>query len=225
MAVRAWDVDLFGWELTATLVATLSGSPDAAVLQRAVVDCAAAPDAICGERPVDCGPGCPHCCVLNAAILLPEGMIIADWLQQQLPPASLMALRDRLTSHRCWVRWMDDEERILKHATCPLLDTTGRCGIHPVRPLVCRAAASLDRNSCREAFSPMHLDQDRLVPVDLLRQTAYDAAFVALANALLHQGIDDRSIELGTGVLAFLERPDCRELLLSGDRLPQALWE
>jgi Fe-S-cluster containining protein len=171
-----------------------------------------------------CAAGCPHCCVLNVAILLPEGMIIADRLREGLPPAALSAVQKRLATHRDWGRWMDDEERIAKLAVCPLLDDAGRCSVHPVRPLTCRGVASLDSSSCREAFNPIISDQDRMVPADLLRRAAYDEAFTALARALRRHGLDDRSIELGSGVLAFLEHPGCRGQLLSGKELPRELW-
>ncbi len=225
MGDGAWDVDRFSSGLTAGLVAALAGGRDALSLARALTGCAMAAEAVCSERPMACAAGCPHCCVLNVSILLPEGMVIADWVQERLSPPALGALRERLAAHCCWVRWMEDEERITKQTVCPMLDTAGRCSIHPVRPLVCRAVASLDRTSCREAFNPIITDEVRLVPADLLRQAAFDAAFMALAQALRHHGLDDRSIELGAGVLAFLDGPECRERLLCGGRLPGALWQ
>jgi hypothetical protein len=224
MACAAWDVELFSTELTLSLVAALRGRRDTEGLQWAVARSAEAAAAVCDQRPVACGAGCPYCCVLNVAILLPEGMIIADWLRQQSPECG--ALRERIAAHHLRARWMDDEERIFAHVNCPLLDAAGNCSIYPVRPLVCRGAASLDRDRCREALRPMDPDpEERMVPVDLLRQAAYDAAFRALAQALRHHGLDDHSIELGAGVLAFLDRPDYRDLLLSGERLPRKLWE
>ena len=225
MADGAWNVERFGSGLTATLVAALSGGRDAASLARAISGCAAAAEAVCCERPMACADGCPHCCVLNVAILLPEGMVIADRLRERLPPAALDALRGRLAAHCRRVRWMEDDERISKQVACPLLDGDGHCTIHPVRPLVCRAVASYDRSSCREAFSPVINDEERLVDADPLRQMVFDKAFMALARAVLHHGLDDRSIELGSGVLAFLERPGLRELLLSGGQLPEELWQ
>jgi hypothetical protein len=120
---------------------------------------------------------------------------------------------------------MDDGERIVKQVTCPLLDETGNCTIHPVRPLVCRGAASLDRADCRRAFAPVLTDQVRAVPADLLRMGAYDAAFSALGKTLRHHALDDRSIELAAGVLAFLEHPGLADLLGSGGRMPDGLWK
>lgn len=225
MTGDAWNGDKFGTDLTGTLMALLEADRSGQALARSVGDSAAAADAICGDRALACAAGCPHCCVLNVAILLPEGMVIADWLRERLTPAALAGVRTSLAAHRSWGRWMDDEERIARQVACPFLDGAGGCAIHPVRPLACRGVASLDRNSCREAFNPIISDQERMVPADLLRRAAFDAAFTSLAQALRHHGLDDRSIELGTGVLAFLERTECRTSLLAGQRLPRELWE
>lgn len=220
-----WDAEMFASSLTTTLAAALAAGRKMESLVRAVTECATAAETVCHGRPMECAAGCPHCCVLNVSILLPEGMAIANWMRERLPPSALDALRERLAAHCRWVRWMDDEERIIKQTSCPLLDAAGTCAIHPVRPLVCRAVASVDRSSCREAFNPIITDEARLVPADLLRQAAYDAAFTALANALRYHGLDDRSIELGAGVLAFLDGPEYRERLLGGERLPGSLWQ
>jgi len=225
MVDSAWSVERFGSELTSALVTTLAGEVDATSLSRAVSTSAAAADVICCEWPIACTAGCPHCCVLNVAILLPEGMIIADWLRERHPPSALDAVRGRLSDHCRRVRWMEDDERITKHVACPLLNADGNCTIYPVRPLVCRAVASLDRTSCREAFNPVITDEERLVSADLLRQTVFDQAFMALGRAICHRGLDNRSIELGGGVLAFLEHPELQDRLLTGERLPVELWQ
>jgi Fe-S-cluster containining protein len=224
MTGGAWNEELFGAELAAALITELSGPLDGPLLARVVAECAAAAEAACCDRPMACAAGCPHCCVLNVAILLPEAMVITEWLRANLSPASFAVVPGRLAPHNSWARWMDDEERIARRTACPLLDSAGSCSVHPVRPLACRGVASLDRESCREAFNPIISDQERLVPADLLRRAAFDAAFKALALALRYHGLDDRSIELGCGVLAFLERSGYRESFLAGGRLPRELW-
>jgi hypothetical protein len=221
-----WDPDTFRSEVMSRLLATLADKRDTAALAAAVAGSAAAAEAICVGRQMACTAGCPHCCVLNVAVLLPEAMIIAEWIRDRLSAPELAALQKELRLHRCWVRWMDDEERILKHESCPLLDAAGSCTVHPVRPLACRGIISLDSNSCRQAFAPSIVTDELLtIPADLLRKSAYDEAFLALAQALKRYGLDDRSIELGSGVLAFLECPERRELFLSGGRLPQEMWQ
>ncbi|WP_236025889.1 YkgJ family cysteine cluster protein [Geomonas azotofigens] len=210
--------------MTSTVLEILGTNPDAAIVARSVRTCADAAEEFCVDRPFACGPGCAHCCVLNVAALLPEAMTIALWLREKLNGADLAGLQKCLAAHRSWARWMDDEERILKQMSCPLLDAYGGCSVHPVRPLACHAITSLNSQSCREALTPTVTDDDRLVPIDLLRKAVFDATFTALASALRRVGLDDRSIELGTGVLAFLEHPEFVERFLSGEKLPQALW-
>lgn len=225
MVNSAWNVERFGSELTTSLLATLAGIQGIESLAQAVAECASTAEVACCERPMVCSAGCPHCCVLNVAILLPEGMIIANWLRERLSLSLLATLRARLTAHCRRVCWMEDDERISKQVACPLLDTHGNCSIHPVRPLVCRAVASLDRSSCQKAFNPAVTDEERLVKIDLLRQSVFDEAFMAVARALRRCGLDDRSIELGRGVLAFLDHPELGERFLTGQRLPAELWQ
>jgi Fe-S-cluster containining protein len=218
------DFTGFTADLEQELVQLLGNERGMPGVRRALGACAMAAEACCTAEPAACGPGCPHCCVLNVAILLPEGIVIADWLLERLAPAELTPLRQRLARHRSTARWMTDEERIFARQTCPFLDETGSCGIHPVRPLVCRGAASFDRESCRQALRSHVLEPEGEIAVDLRRQLAYDAAFIALAQALDQQGLDDRSIELGSGVAIFLEEGSRGEKLLAGERLPKALW-
>lgn len=224
-SIDTWHEDAFRSESTAKVVGALREGATAATLATAVASSAKDAESFCHDRPMACAAGCPHCCVLNVAVLLPEALIIARWLSERLAPGELDQLRRDLCAHRSWARWMDDEERILKRMSCPLLDDYGGCCVHPVRPLACRGITSLDSQSCREAFRPLVTDEDRLVPADLLRKAVYDAAFTSLADGLRLCGLDDRSIELGAGVVAFLERPELAEEYLRGSKLPRPLWQ
>lgn len=218
------SVTAFHAGLSATLAQLLDAAHDAESLWQGLEFSVAAAEQLCCERPLACGPGCPHCCVLNVAVLLPEAMRIADWLETHLPTRDLANLIERLTSHRSWERWMDDEERIMRQATCPFLDGDGRCFIHPVRPLTCRGVASLDRRRCAEAFRPTLDEREEAVPADLWRRAIYDAVFTAFGDTLEQQGLQGRSIELGSGVLGFLAAPELRRDYLSGQELPRWLW-
>lgn len=221
---HSWDVDRFTAGLRERLARAMGAARDAAALATAVKASAEAAEEPCSGRAMACSAGCPYCCCLNVAILLPEAMIIAEWMRERLSPSALLSMQESLADHRSRIRWVDDDERIAKKIRCPLLNEKGACTIHPVRPLVCRGAASLDRQSCEEAFSPVITDEARLVVADLLRQAAFDAAFTTLAETLKSHGLDDRSIELGAGVLAFLQHPEYREELVAGRRLDDALW-
>ncbi|MBJ6752037.1 YkgJ family cysteine cluster protein [Geomonas anaerohicana] len=222
--IESWHEEQFRTEIRARVVEALGKGADATRMASTLAASADNAQSFCVGRPYACAAGCPHCCVLNVAVLLPEATTIALWLRESLSGEELAGLQKRLGTHRSWARWMDDDERILKQMACPLLDQYGACSVHPVRPLACRAITSLDSQSCREAFRPTVTDEDRLVPADLFRKAVFDAAFTAVASALRQVGLDDRSIELGTGVLAFLEHPELVQAFLGGERMPQTLW-
>lgn len=215
------DLLMLDDELAAILPDALEKGNIEAGLLRGLTLCADRAEALCVGREMACARGCPHCCVLNVAVLLPEAMRIAE----TITATEWSALQNRLERHCNRERWMDDQERVMRGAFCPLLATDGSCSIHPVRPLACRGVASLDSGRCRSAFNPIIDDEhDRSVPADLVRQAAYDRAFMALGRALANQGLDDRSIELGVGILAFARNPEIKTLFLSGGRLPRELW-
>ena len=220
----SWSPDTFGSILKAKVEELLSAGGDVDTLFRAAALCAESAEEACHGRAAACAAGCPHCCVLNVAALLPEAAVIASWVRNQFSQQEMVSLISRLTSHNSWARWMDDEERIARMAFCPFLDEAARCSVHPVRPLACRSVISLDSARCREAFTPIISDEERSVPSDLMRRAVFDAAFAAFAQALKQCGMDDRSIEIGTGVLAFLAEPELIEGLLSGKRAPRELW-
>lgn len=219
------DVHLLEAELAVILSdARESGNGEAGLVQ-ALALCADRAETHCAGREMACARGCRHCCVLNVAVLLPEAMHIAETIRTDWPAPAWSALLKRLASHSNRERWMDDEERVMRGAFCPLLDSEGACSIHPVRPLACRGVASLDSSNCRSAFDPIVDDECvRSVPADLVRRDAYDQAFMALGRALAGQSLDDRSIELGVGILAFGRNPDFTSLYFSGGRLPRELW-
>lgn len=219
------DVFLLDDELAALLSDALGNGNVEAGLVQGLTLCADRAETHCTGREMACARGCPHCCVLNVAVLLPEAMRIAETIRSEWSETAWNALQKRLERHCNWERWMDDEERVMRRAFCPLLGTEGTCTIHPVRPLACRGVASLDSDCCRSAFDRIIDDElDRSVPADLVRRAAYDQAFMTLGSALGNHGLDDRSIELGVGILAFAQNPEFKTLYISGGRLPRELW-
>ncbi|HBA71311.1 MAG TPA: hypothetical protein DCZ63_03700 [Geobacter sp.] len=201
------DVHLLEDELAAILSDARGNGDVEAGLMQALIHCADRAETHCAGREMACARGCRHCCVLNVSVLLPEALRIAATIRTQWPAPAWSVLLKRLESHGNRERWMDDEERVMRSAFCPLLDSDGACSIHPVRPLACRGVASLDSSCCRSAFDPIVDDERvRTVPADQMRRDAYDQAFMALGRALAGQSLDDRSIELGVGILAFARK-------------------
>lgn len=210
------------FQVAAELLPTAHDQKGLAAVMSAFADSV---EELAGHREVACRAGCSHCCVLNVAVLLPEAAVIAAWLEQQTPVNDREFLQQQLREQAVRVRWMEDSERIHRKTVCPFLDQAGRCGIYPVRPLVCRGVTSLDQGACREALDPSVMDSSFAVPMDTVRKLVIDTAFCALAHALDRQKITSRSIELSAGVALFLGRPDQVRCLLQGETFPGSLWE
>ncbi len=178
-----------------------------------------------GGRHAACGPGCPHCCVLNVSVLLSEAAAIATRLSEDLPADKLAGIVARIGDQRLRVRWMENEERMRLRIGCPFLDAAGSCAIHPYRPIVCRGFTSYDLAACKVALDPWDSDAPDYLPMDLRRKVIMEDAYLALAAAMERRGMETRCIELSAGVHTFLAAPHLCGTLLSGGPFPSGTWE
>jgi len=221
-AIQLHQVESRLYRLAVDLLATVHDTSGFAATMSAFTDLA---ENLAGHRPVACKLGCSHCCVLNVSVLLPEAVAIAAWLSMHCVGAGCDAQLKRLQTHALRVRWMEDSERIHRQTACPFVDARGGCSIYPVRPLVCRAVTSLNKEDCLAALDPSQFDADHAVPMDTVRRMIMDTAFCTLARAMKQQPMMGRSIELCTGVAAFLADPGLAAVLASGVDLPASLWD
>ncbi|MDK9718034.1 MAG: YkgJ family cysteine cluster protein [Trichlorobacter sp.] len=210
------------YRLAVDLLATVHDTSGFAATMSAFTDLA---ENLAGHRPVACKLGCSHCCVLNVSVLLPEAVAIAGWLSMHCVGTACAAQLKRLQRHALHVRWMEDSERIHRQTVCPFVDARGGCSIYPVRPLVCRAVTSLNKEDCLAALDPSQFDADHAVSMDTTRKVIMDTAFCTLARAMKQQPMMSRSIELCNGVTAFLANPGLAAVLASGADLPVSLWD
>ena len=119
-------------------------------------------------------------------------------------------------------------ERIAARVRCPLLDETGRCAIHPARPLACRSVTALEAGDCRAALAagadPGDDDADGcgapVVRMDLAQQALYLEALDALAGELARRGLDARRRDVSGMVGHFLVQPGALDAWLAGARVP-----
>ena len=157
---------------------------------------------------VACGPGCDSCCVVNVAVLAPESEAIARYLQQELSPSALGALREKLTTLYDQTRWLDDEERIMANHRCAFLDESGSCSVYPVRPLLCRSVNSTNADDCHTAMTMLAFGENHPIVSCLVQKEIFEAAFIGLGQALKSCGLDDRSFRLAGAVLLRLNESD-----------------
>ena len=168
---------------------------------------------------VACGPGCGACCVLNVSVLFPEAIAIAWSLARSLTDKELQDVRARLHELLVATRWLDDEERLFLRKACAFLDQEGRCMIHNVRPLLCRAITSTDPAACREAIAMMPLDAQPTVEMNLFQKNLFEAVYQGLQEALEDAGLDHRPRRLTSVVLALLVEPDIVGAFAAGEQV------
>jgi Fe-S-cluster containining protein len=118
-----------------------------------------------------CRNGCFFCCFQPVEANIPEILLIADHLRQNLSPEQMSALRERIDDHQQKVKANPDG-----NALCPL-NVEGSCTVYEARPLLCRGFNSLDAKECEAVFHegrdrPIHYAGD---PVAVTR--AADLAF------------------------------------------------
>jgi len=169
---------------------------------------------------VACAAGCGACCILNVAVLFPEAITIARYLQRRLPEEALAAIQLRLKQLLIKTRWLDDEERLFVREPCVFLDAQDRCMIHAVRPLLCRSITSTDPVACRDAIAMAPLDGAPQVEMDLFQKNLVETIYQELAIALEELGFDHRPKRLATAVLGLLEHPDLVDAFVAKEEIP-----
>ncbi|WP_303720229.1 YkgJ family cysteine cluster protein [Malonomonas rubra] len=169
-----------------------------------------------GDRSqIACGPGCCSCCVINVAILLPEGFAIVRYLKQQ----EREHVAERLEDLWRQVRGLDDDERLFVQRSCAFLDEDGNCSVYPVRPLLCRSVTSTCSNSCREALNSKFLGEEKAVLMHQFQQGLYEGLFSGVAAGLEISGLDGRSYPLAGLVRYLLQDSEFETAWLEGHRL------
>ncbi len=152
-----------------------------------------------------CSAGCSYCCHVHVEATAPEILAVAAHLERTLEPGALAALRDRLARHALRVDGLSDEERWAAKIPCALLAGDGRCSIHAVRPLRCRAFHSCSVETCRDAFAGDAAAEPRTIPA---LDRAHDAVEEGYDRALVAAGLSASGQRLEVGLAAALTR--CR---------------
>jgi Fe-S-cluster containining protein len=102
-----------------------------------------------------CGKGCRNCCTLAVNCTFPEALLIAASLDDEQ--------ESRVSAHAARTRRLIPEMTDLKSflklhrqeiGICPLLNSSGECGIYPIRPFSCRSLLATKESSwCAADFS------------------------------------------------------------------------
>lgn len=164
--------------------ALTTDGPTAAVLRAAEVGSRSAADIVrvrlaAGrwDPPAACARGCAHCCAQRVDITPAEAALIATALPEGDPR------RERVKARAGQLSPMSQEERLRARAPCALLHEDGTCSVYAARPLVCRAASSLDASACARAMETTEGGGE--IPIEPWSSASMRAAHVGLRRALV----------------------------------------
>jgi Fe-S-cluster containining protein len=162
-----------------------------------------------------CKPGCDSCCKLHAVLVTPaEALRLAAHLRATRTPKALEALVGEMRAFATRTSEMTKAERAASRLGCPLLDEHGACGVHPARPLLCRAYNSYDLGACLAAY------EAGTAETKLDCHTGQVSVGQTLFAALLAGGAEGRQagpFELVHAVLDALARLDATQRWLDGE--------
>ncbi|MCC7168117.1 MAG: YkgJ family cysteine cluster protein [Rhodospirillales bacterium] len=152
--------------------------------------------------PIACAAGCPYCCHVRVTVAAPELFLIADYLRRSWGAQARGLLKRRLANIVSATRNRPEEIRNALRLPCALLDGEGRCSIHSVRPLSCRAVVSVDVEACRAAHAKR---MQGAVPQHAYQALAADGIGYALYAGLADRGYPIENIDLAEGLLRVIE--------------------
>lgn len=102
--------------------------------------------------PIACASGCPYCCHIRLTASVPEILLVLEHIHTTWSDEAIAKLRQKVKNTDAFTRGKDDEARAQMRLPCPLLKD-GSCAVHTVRPLSCRAVASVDQSACKQAYA------------------------------------------------------------------------
>ncbi|MRG98340.1 YkgJ family cysteine cluster protein [Polyangium spumosum] len=161
------------------------------------------------DRPIACQKGCSTCCQAKVLVVAPEVLRIAAHLSATCSPEKLAALLVRVQAADARTRGLTRAARAEAHVPCPLLDADGGCGVHPVRPLVCRSWTSYDAGACERYWeAPAGKPTPPQWPIGY---ELAQAVLAGLGKACFDAGRDGTPLELIAALRIALERPTAGE--------------
>lgn len=161
------------------------------------------------DAPIACRRGCSTCCQAKVLVVAPEVLRIAAHLRATCSPEDLAVLLGRVQEADARTRGLSRAARAEAHVSCPLLDAEGGCGVHAVRPLVCRSWSSYDAGACERYWEAPAGKQTP--PQWAIGYELAQAVLAGLGKACFDAGRDGTPLELIAALRITLERPTAGE--------------
>ena len=166
-------------------------------------------------RPIACGPGCPFCCHVRLTASPPEILLIAEHINTTWPADRRAAMKQKLANLDRLTHGRDAEAREAMRLPCPML-VDNSCGIHAVRPISCRAVASVSVAACRRSYNSRMQEP---VPQITMQLNAANGIGYGLIAGLAEAGYPVENLEFIAALRIALEEDDPARRWLAGEGL------
>ncbi|MDP6566700.1 MAG: hypothetical protein QF578_17865 [Alphaproteobacteria bacterium] len=164
-------------------------------------------------RPIACGANCPYCCHIRLTASPPEILLVAAHLRRTLTAEVLVTTKRRVANLDHLTRGRDEARReVLRLPCCMLVE--GNCAVHAVRPVSCRAVASVDVAACERSYASRMAEP---VPQVKLQGTAANGIGYGLIAGLGESGYPLENVEFNAGLHIALESEDATRRWLAGE--------
>ncbi len=170
------------------------------------------------EKPIACGAGCPFCCHIRLTASPVEILLVADHLRATQSAAELQVTKRRVANMDYLTRGRGEARREAMRLPCSML-VERSCAIHQVRPISCRAVASVDLPACERAYATRMAEP---VPQVRLQGMAADGVGYGLIAGLAESGYGVENVEFNAGLHIALQTDDAARRWLDGENLFEA---
>jgi predicted O-linked N-acetylglucosamine transferase (SPINDLY family)/Fe-S-cluster containining protein len=172
-------------------------------------------------KPIECRPGCSHCCQRTPEATFAEATAAAAYVEESFSGYAKDALTAKLADyvrHTAPIRPAGLSENRLQ---CPFLES-GLCSIYPARPLSCRALNSVDASVCERIAKGEENNGER--PTVPAQVGILSALRTGLRLGLAFEAMDARLMDLPFVVSKLLADPLAGEQFCGGnDKLAEGL--
>jgi len=163
--------------------------------------------------PIACQSGCPYCCHIRVTASAPELLLMFDHIRSTWDTAQIQTLAKKTANTDAFTRGLDDDARAQVRLPCPLLKD-GSCSVHAVRPISCRAVASVDVTACKQAYASRMQDG---VPMYEPQYQGANAVGYGLHAGLVDAGYSVENIELVAALALGLGDTEIAKKWLKGE--------
>ncbi|HLI19810.1 MAG TPA: YkgJ family cysteine cluster protein [Stellaceae bacterium] len=163
---------------------------------------------------VQCRAGCSFCCYQNVDVTIPEAILVALQLGNEVDPR-----RDAVLAAADAFRDLDDGTRIATGKPCPLL-VDNRCSVYTARPITCRSLASPDAARCHEALASLEAGDGPLpIEIYVVLRFLCGGEQGAIRGICRDLGLQHDIVELTQTVAAIIREPKLIERWAAGERV------